>query len=359
MKGVKIVILALVVAVIVLSTSGMAAVPPPNTPEIQTLKTTTAVDAVGIVTENDALGWKLSSEVLDTNMDPARNGPIFDPENGLWYYEGDPFGDLDPALFHLKTVDDPGPFWTFPYWPQYQPFAEVPIYSNEPPLNDQEVQMTIAYDETTNAVNGVVTYNKNSAIHTGSQTLGNYNVKENKIVTFKALDGGKMTSEENMLLDNVGKAINVLDPETGEILPSTLCPFAPATIGNCTPAFCNIAQTGSRVEVYVGSLVTNAQSRSVGTDSGADMWPPLPIVDGPPVEMDYSIRLTGVRTGSTADGSAMAYFKAHKLEGSRVCPSGSLGAGQEITYNEVSSASGSITQFQKIINYKSGFKLTG
>jgi hypothetical protein len=62
---------------------------------------------------------------------------------------------------------------------------------------------------------------------------------------------------------------------------------------------------------------------------------------------------------SAADGSVMAYFKAHKLEGSRVCPSGSLGAGQEITYNEVSSASGSITQFQKITNYQSGFKLTG
>ena len=55
----------------------------------------------------------------------------------------------------------------------------------------------------------------------------------------------------------------------------------------------------------------------------------------------------------------MAYFKAHKLEGARECPSGFLGAAQEITYNEATSASGSIRQFQKIINYQSGFSLTG
>jgi len=230
-------------------------------------------------------------------------------------------------------------------------------YFSEPPLNDQEVQMTIAYDETTNGMNGVVTYNKNSAIHTGSQTLNNYNVKANKIVTFNALDGGRMTSEENMLLDNVGKSVNVV-AENGDAL-STLCPFAPASIGNCTPAFCNIIQSGSKVDVYIGSFVTSAQGRSVGTDSGLDVWPPLPIVDGPPVELDYSIRLGGVGTGNAALGSAMAYIKAHKLEGSRECPSGFLGAGQDVTYNEVTSATGSIMQFQKIINYQSGFKLTG
>ncbi|MCU0631331.1 MAG: hypothetical protein MUF37_09300, partial [Methanoregulaceae archaeon] len=279
------------------------------------------------------------------------NGPVED-ENGLWFI------NMETEEFELRDSDeDPPPYFTFPYYPQYPPFADVPIYSNEPPLNNQEVQATMAYDESTNAMNGVVTYNKNSAIHTGAQTLNNYNVKNSKTVTFQGLDGGKMTSEENILLDNVGKSINVRFPN-GDTL-STICPFAPASIGNCTPAFCNIAQTGSKVDVFVASLVTNAQSRSVGQDSGVNTWPPLPIVDGPPVEMDYSIRLTGIGTGNLAEGSAMAYFKAHKLEGARECPSGFLGAGQEITYNEATSASGSITQFQKIINYRSGFKLTG
>ena len=124
--------------------------------------------------------------------------------------------------------------------------------------------MAITYDETTNAVNGAVTYNKNSAIHTGSQAIGNYNVKNDKIVTFNALDTGRMTSEENMLLDNVGTSTSIRDPETGEILPSTICPFAPDGIGNCAPAFCIIAETGSRVDVHVASLATNAQARSVG-----------------------------------------------------------------------------------------------
>jgi hypothetical protein len=359
MIGKIILLLVIVIAVMGLSAPCLAAVPPQNTPEIQTLKTTTGVDAVGIVTENDALGWRLSSELLDTNMNPAKNGPNPDPD-GNWVYIGEDPENMGPEDFRERTSEDEEPmYWTFPYWPQYPLFADVPIYSSEPPLNTGEVQMTIAYDETTNAVNGIVTYNKNSAIHTGAQTLNSYNVKNSKIVTFSALDGGKMVSEENMLLDNVGKSTNIRDSDTGEILPSTVCPFAPAAIGNCAPAFCNIAQTGSKVDVYVASLVTNAQSRSVGQDSGADMWPPLPIVDGPPVEMDYSIRLTGVGTGNAAEGSAMAYFKAHKIEGSRECPSGFRGFGQDITYDETSSASGSITQFQKIINYQSGYKLTG
>jgi hypothetical protein len=341
MKREILVLLFVVVTVFGFTAPCMAAVPPPNTPELQMFSTTTGIDAVGIVTENDALGWRLSSEVLDTNVNYEE---YFD-------FVGEGAGD-----YIFNTEDE------FEYvGPGHGDYILIQdaIYTHEPPLSTGEVQMTIAYDETTNAVNGIVTYNKNSAIHTGAQTLNSYNVKNSKIVTFSALNGGKMVSGENMLLDNVGKSTNIRDSDTGEILPSTVCPFAPAAIGNCAPAFCNIAQTGSKVDVYVASLVTNAQSRSVGQDSGVDMWPPLPIVDGPPVEMDYSIRLTGVGAGNAADGSAMAYFKAHKIEGSRECPSGFRGFGQEITYDEISSASGSITQFQKIINYQSGYKLTG
>ena len=55
MKGKNVLILVFIVAVFALSPAVMAAVPPPNTPEIQSLQTTTGITAVGIVTENDAL----------------------------------------------------------------------------------------------------------------------------------------------------------------------------------------------------------------------------------------------------------------------------------------------------------------
>ena len=113
--------------------------------------------------------------------------------------------------------------------------------------------MTIAYDETTNAINGVVTYNKNSAIHTGTQTLNNYNVKNSKTVTFNGLDGGKMTSAENLMLDNVGKS-TISGIQFQAKFYRTVCPFAPGSIGNCAPAFCNIAQAGSQVDIYVALL---------------------------------------------------------------------------------------------------------
>ena len=214
--------------------------------------------------------------------------------------------------------------------------------------------MAMTYDETTTAVNGIVSYNKNSVINTGSQTLNNYNVKNGKTVTFSGQEGGKLASQENMLVDNVGKSISIIAPNA-----ATVCPFAQGAIGNCTPSFCTIAQTGSEVEVYTASFVTNAQLRTVGKDSGIETWPPLPIVDGPPVEMNYRINVGGLRSSDAAAGSAMAYFKAHKYEGAKECPSGFLGAAQELTYSEVSSASGSIRQFQKIINYQSGMNLVG
>ena len=99
-----------------------------------------------------------------------------------------------------------------------------------------------------------------------------------------------------------------------------------------------------------------SESSASGDD---EFWPPLPIVDGPPVEMDYRINLIGLRAGNAAEGSAMAYFKTHKLEGGRECPSGFSGAAQEITYSEVTTASGSIRQFQKITNYQSGMSQSG
>ncbi len=61
--------MVVIIALFALSVPCLAAVPPPNTPEIQTITTTTGVDAVGIVTETDALGWRLSSEVLDSNLE--------------------------------------------------------------------------------------------------------------------------------------------------------------------------------------------------------------------------------------------------------------------------------------------------
>jgi hypothetical protein len=362
MRGRIFILMVAIVVLFVLSTPCMATVPPQNTPEIQSFTTTTEINAVGIVTETNTLEWRMSSELLDTNLNPAKNEPNPDPD-GNWVFTGTDESNMGPGDFRERTPADNLPmYWSFPYWPEYPLFADVPIYTNEPPLNDWgEVQMAITYSENTNAVNGVVTYNKGSTIHTGTQTLDNFNVKNDKIVTFKGLDTGRMTSEENILLDNVGTSTSIRDSETGAILPSTICPYAPNAIGNCAPSFCNIALTGSKVDVSVASLATDAKIRSVGSSASGDdeFWPPLPVVDGPPVELDYSINLVGVGTGNNAEGSAMGYFKAHKAEGGRECPSGFAGAAQEITYNEVSSASGSISRFQKIMNYQSGYSHTG
>ena len=93
-------------------------------------------------------------------------------------------------------------------------------------------------------------------------------------------------------------------------------------------------------------------------DSGMDSWPRHPRIDGPPVELGYSVSLTGIGA-DPAVGIASAYIKAHKQEGGSECPGGAGGKAQDIVYNDVSTASGYIQRFHKAMNYQSGFSLSG
>jgi hypothetical protein len=334
--------------VMAFSVQCMASVPPQNTPEIQRIDTATVINSVGLATETDAITWRLSSEVLDSNLGYFVNEPVSPGVQGMgdWTWVEDDSGG------YWENTPGSGDFDSYP-------LADLPpdftgwLNQPEPPLNPAgEVQMVNNYMENTVAMSGKTVYIKSTGVVTSPQASSKFNVKADKTVSFMALDGGKLVSDEEMMLDNVGRSLSLTSQTMG-------CPFSKDALGNCVPAFCNIVLAGSKVDISHGSFITGTESRSVAKDSGMDRWPPLPQVDGPPVEMKYGINLAGLGSSDAAEGSAMAFFKAHKLEGPKECPSGIHGAAQEITYNEVSSASGSIMKFQKIINYQSGISLSG
>ena len=69
-------------------------------------------------------------------------------------------------------------------------------------------------------------------------------------------DGGNVVGSENLLIDGAGMNTTASD--------RMLCPFAAAT-GDVIPAYCNIVQAGSKYDLTVGSVTTNANDRFVGT----------------------------------------------------------------------------------------------
>ena len=110
------------------------------TPETQTITTSTAIIADGLVMDNAGLAWTLSNNVM-----------------------------------------------------------------NNPPLADQEVQYTTAYDANTVAQAGSTTFVKTMVIDTRNKVISQSNVKADTAVTFIATaDGGNIVGSENIMLDGAG-----------------------------------------------------------------------------------------------------------------------------------------------------------
>jgi hypothetical protein len=288
----KIIMLA-VVAFVLCSCTAMADTGCPQVPETQGFATSTAMSALGTVTETDSIITQITNDGL--------------------------LG-IPPSL----------------------------------PLGEAfEVIYTGTYSENTIADQGLVTYTKGMTTDTAGAVATNlYNVQTSKVVEFIGTDTGRMTSDESTVIDGAGTPL----PD-GVIL---ICPFAGGNT-HYNPAFCNIVQEGSSVDLTLGSLTTGTAQRYImakGTTIGDIDMP----VSDPGVELDYTIKLTGFGD-VPAMGSAEAYINVHDQEARGYFPlfDGVLGQGEsspnpkaeDLVYSETSTASGDITLFQKVMSYTS------
>src|SRR5271157_2798198 len=249
----------------------------PAVPEIQGISTSTAVQAQGTVTEADSLAWTTTSN--DSTQLPIAAGP---------------------------------------------------------PLADSQVQYTTGYDAAYSGVSGQQTFVKSMAINTGNQIATGSNVAASTSVAFIAIDTGRATNSEDLLLDGVANSTMTSS--------AILCPFASATSA-VIPPYCNIVQAGSAFDSTLTSTVTKASDRFVGTDSTF------------PVVLNYNVASEGITlsdgSSSPMIGSASAYVKVHTQE----ARNSSLTKSQDLVYSETSTASGLINSFSKSIAYQSGFNL--
>jgi hypothetical protein len=305
-----IIIMAVTLALFMLTGIALADSAVPQTEETQGFVTSTIMQAVGTATETDSLVWQITN-----------NGVI----GGLT--------DI-PPLFPESTA----------------------VYS-------------MAYSEDTIADQGLVTYTKQGLVDTQGKVPDQSNVDMEKVVEFVGLNTGRMVSAEEQVLDGAGTPFFTSD--------TFICPFA-SEQATLLPAFCNIVQEGSSVDLTLGSLSTIADTRFVTgiahVGNQAPGWD-SPILDNG-VEANYQIKLTGfpdfpAMNVGEAMGSADAYINVHAQEGRGffvVDGAAPLNLGfrtsidpkaEDLTYSEDSTASGHITLFQKTMSYNSKFTGAG
>jgi hypothetical protein len=281
----------------------------PQVPETQGFVTATAMSAIGTVTETDSIVSIIAN------------------------YAGPAVEYIYPDATHL------------PY----------PLFQTD------NTEYTSTYSEDTIADQGLVAYTKQTAMDTaGMSTPDLYNVQTSKVVEFVGSETGRMTSEENSVLDGAGSAF--LDQDI------LICPFTGSQL-TLHPAFCNIVQEGSSVDLTLGSLSTTAEQRYIMKSAGFPLNGPnnapleyeFPVSD-PGVESGYRIALTGFGD-VPASGSALAFIDVHAQEAyiysdeNTVGPGAVNPKGEDLTYSETSTASGDITLFQKQMEYTS--RITG
>jgi hypothetical protein len=203
-------------------------------------------------------------------------------------------------------------------------------------LDPGQVQYTTAYDANIVAQAGHTVFTKSMNIDTRNKVISQSNLNAKTGLTFAATaDGGNVIGSENLMLDGAG--MNTIASDR------MLCPFASQPIDQI-PAYCNIVQAGSKFDLTIGSVTTNANDRFVGNDATS------PVV----LNYDINVKPYGTTQGQIpASGSAMAYLKAH-IQEARV--NGTQKA-EDLVYNEQSSAQGTITAFTKVIAYQSGKSL--
>ena len=213
--------------------------------------------------------------------------------------------------------------------------------SDNPPLNEScgEGESTISYQQDIMAISGEATYDKYTNLDTGPKTANSDNFESTQVLTYDTNgDGsetGKMIADESILVSAVANGCTV-----GE----TCCDSVwGAAEGSAMPPTNDIVEAGSSM-VVSEAAVTSISSATITGDSPDTS-----------VSLEYSVDITGVNQTGDKDpsngavGTATAYVKADLQEGL----GNSTAVGSEVTYSDVTSASGLFT-LAKEVSYTSG-----
>ncbi len=194
---------------------------------------------------------------------------------------------------------------------------------------------TVGYNEHTMAVGGAITYEKTFQVDTASKTEAGNNLQVDKIIEFNATNdnglGGRMVSEEDVLVDTISSAV---DPATN------CCPWGePETL----PAEHETVMAGSKMDVTEVSAHTGATARVISDDTDT------------PVSLTYDFDARGINQtpgdmDNAAVGSATVFVDAHIQTGN--ASTENPGLGTDVEYNDVTSVDG-LFELARTVDYSS------
>ncbi len=384
-KSIKTGAIALFVIVLLVAFTGMVSADTgvPAVPEIQGLTTGTSSNVVGTVTETDSGAWSLTNDPLTlisyTVLDPG--GLIVSPDdfNAMQAQLQESGGSIvgtaaGENIIDISQINVPqsllntqmnnlisgvygGMTWQ-DYLTGFSDILSSPVITDiglhTGVLDPNQVQYTVGYNDQYSGISGEQTFAKSVALSTANKIADQSNIKANTNIQYIAVDTGRATRTEDLLLDGASQA-----QDSSSLI---LCPFANANPG-IIPAFCNIEQAGSAFDTTLTSTVTSADTRFVGTDATI------------PVVFNYNINAQGITLGdgtsSPMIGSVSAYLKVHVQEARNESiinsellpgeselfysfPDGSHPQkSEDLIYSETSTASGLISKFSKSMSYSS------
>ena len=295
--------------------------PVPATSETQGISTSTAVNVLGSMTEEDSVSWITSSKDL-------RDNPPLDE----WYEE---------ELYEVWLT----------FYPNHQPPFDIE-FDRKSVDSEPERQATMSYTETTLSDNGYSEYDAVTGLDTAAKTANQDNFAADRQLDFITSPDalGRLTTSESILLDGASQGSNATE--------RLLCPFTHPS-DDIIPAYCNVIEMGSSFSGSSVSMVTSAGERHIA--ASADV----------PVAMDYT-------TGLSGTGSAESHINAHIMEGKSAgwvelyqflldvdLEPLTLHAREyykeyieqhlavDLTYSEKTTASGQIESFSKSMSYQS------
>ena len=383
MKDTRVITFIAVLVAIAFISTACADTGVPALPEIQGVSTSTSSNVIGSVTETDLGAWTLTNdpntmyiatygskkflltlaqaqqiESAGGSVVPT-NPPSGEELNLFWY---------DTLILPQSLLDQPligggGETWgdlltsgaEDGVWNLQELSSGSGIHQGT--LDPEQVQYTSGYSDQYSGISGQQTFAKTATVSTADQVATGSNIAAKTNIQFVAVDTGRATRAEDLLLDGASQA----QDSSGLIL----CPFADADDG-IIPAFCTIEQAGSAFDTTLSSTVTSADTRFVGTDATI------------PTVLDYTINSEGISSGSQISpmiGSVSAYLKVHVQEARNESTiSGTMLKGgfgpvtvvpysfpdsldpaksEDLVYSESSTASGLISRFSKSMSYSS------
>jgi hypothetical protein len=197
----------------------------------------------------------------------------------------------------------------------------------------------VTYKDSVLTNGGKLAENKNFAFDSRNKGKGLFNIETEKVMTYASTEGAHLIGEEELVLSVAGNYAFAQD--------QIRCVFA-ANPGQVLPAFCNIVAAKSQlVNINSAQISTKGQIRAVART--ADI----------PAELNYRIAVTPDQNSGSgfAEGTVSTTFQGTIME-ARDANEGTWNrTAAENTWKDTTTVTGGIKQFQKALNYQSGFYL--